>query len=387
MSVSLEIEGGLVHLSGNEIKIKLTASEAKLNHVLLLKVTCPTLIGSPFIEEAACKDLGAAFNISGLVDQPVEFSFDFPSTGVINGHGLLRFLLTIDVGESWYDDQNNYHESWMDLQTGNEISVLSGMLRSYEKSLLNQENKSFASEYINGGKFLTNLPLLQRIRPDQIPLLWYLGRWTEDRPITAHLRYWSNVKTNGFELTRDGVIYTITGLVEFAVHPYFWGATFVPGEYLTRFEFWVTDADGVVSETRSYEVDNEFYEKSFIFYYVNSLSGIDNIWLHGEYSEGLTTEKEYAIKPVPSGSSTRVASRKTVLSSGRRWWELNTGYYDRREDLLALRDFLESGECWMIDPDRYNRLIPVNIVANDYKLFKSDIDYIPNLDVKIEEAH
>ena len=52
----------------------------------------------------------------------------------------------------------------------------------------------------------------------------------------------------------------------------------------------------------------------------------------------------------------------------------------------ALRDFLESKECWLVDPVNENRLIPVVVENGDKTLYYSAED-IHHLTVKIQEAH
>jgi hypothetical protein len=87
--------------------------------------------------------------------------------------------------------------------------------------------------------------------------------------------------------------------------------------------------------------------------------------------------------PVLSGS--KVASQTTISSSSQRTWELNTGPKSQSE-ILALRDFLTSKQCWMVDPVNDQKLIPVNIEPGDHKLYDCGED-IQNLDIKILEAH
>jgi hypothetical protein len=74
-----------------------------------------------------------------------------------------------------------------------------------------------------------------------------------------------------------------------------------------------------------------------------------------------------------------------ISANSQRSWELNTGPKSS-EEILALRDFLSSRQCWMVDPANGQKLIPVNIEPGDHKLFDFMED-IQNLDIKILEAH
>jgi hypothetical protein len=386
--ISLSITGGTVHLSGNPIEVKIMSSgnAGKSNYKLALKISCNALMGSPFIEEIAPVSLVSTFDISGFADQPVDYSFDYPTIGAVNPHDLLAFHVTLDIGEIWNDNNGDRQESWSNLDPSeNTIRILKGKLFAYELAILNETGKSFATEYINGGRFLTHLPDYQRVSPSHNPILWYLSRWTDSHDITLNLKVNTNNKVAHLPITQNHTIYDITGLVEFAFQPLFWGFDLDPGELIESYEFWITDVNGDISEHRTYLVDNSYYEKSFTFYYVNPLSGIDLIWLTGEYSFGLKTESETAIRPVAVGSGTRVATLRTISSSAQRSWEINTGPKSRKE-MRSLRDFLIARQCWMVDPDDSARVIPVLIEPGDSTLFDSRED-IQNLTIKILEAH
>lgn len=385
MSVSHFITGGLVHLSGNPIQVTLTAGFARNKHRLALKITCDHLLGSPFVDEIAPKNLVSVFDISGYVDQPVSYSFDYPATGVINPHDLLAFRVSLDIGEVWTDGNGDRQEQWMNLSENHQIRVIKGKLRPYELGILNDSGKNFYTEYINGGKFLSHLPDFQKVGPDQIPLLWYLSRWPGNHQATAHLTINTNLGQPKLTISRELVFYDITGLVDFAVQPRHWGFQAEAGEQVLSYEFWLSDSEGDISERRSFVVDNSYYEKSFLFYYVNPLSGVDCIRLTGQYSEGLKTESGIAYRPVPVLSGSRVAGQTTISGTSQRSWELNTGSRSKAE-ILALRDFLTARQCWMADPGNAEKLIPVTIETGDHRLFDSGED-IQHLDIKILEAH
>jgi hypothetical protein len=393
MSVQHEITGGLVHLSGNPIQVRLSTFPdfdlGKLNRKLCVKVSCDNLMGSPFVEEIAPIingfSLDSVFDISGFIDQPVTYDFDFPSIGVVTAHPKLAFTVTIDIGEVWTDLSGNRQVQWNNLATNNTLTVIKGKLRPYELGILNDSGKSFASEYIEGGKFLTHLPNNQLVSPIQIVKLWYLSRWTGIHIAQWNLSIVTDLSIDHFFRSGEAILNPISGLLEFSINPYFIGFNFGPGENMVSYTFWLSDLEGDISERRTYIVDNTYYEKVFLFLYVNPLSGVDSIWLTGQYSEGLKTESEIAYRTVPVLSGSKVASQTTISSSSQRSWELNTGPKSQTE-ILALRDFLSAKQCWMVDPADSQKMIPVNIEAGDHKLFDSGED-IQNLDLKILEAH
>ncbi|HET6558062.1 MAG TPA: hypothetical protein VFG54_12155 [Prolixibacteraceae bacterium] len=383
----VEIPGGSVQLSGNPIEIRVgttaEAMEGKTNFRIALRINCAALMGAPYVEEIAPgADLTSVFDISGFVDQPVTQDFDYPVRGAVNPHDAQVFHLTIDTGEVYIDANGDRIPSWNGDLTGYEMRIVKGKLRSYELALLNEVGKSFFTEYIQGGKFLTRQPNFQKIAPHHIPRLWYLSRWADNHPFTAHLKINTADKVAHIPITQNHTLWSITGLVDFAFQPEFWGSYY---DNVESFEFWLTDANGDISDHRTYVVDHGYYEKSFTFYYFNPLSGLDLQWLTGEHTEGVKTESEIAYRPVPFGSGSKVGSLATISASGQRTWSINTGH-KLREEMLGMRDFLEAKKLWMVDPDNYDRLIPVVIESGDFSLYDSMKD-VQNFEIKILEAH
>jgi hypothetical protein len=312
---------------------------------------------------------------------------------VITDHRALEFNVAIDTGEVWIDDNGDRQEHWNNLPPAeNSIRVLKGKLRSYELALLNEVGKNFNFEYINKGKFLTHLPDRQKVSPMQIVKLWYLSRFPAYVEAEWHcnVTQMTNYGPHTFtKLKGDLMLNPNSGLLEFNVNPVFMGhqASFTAEYPIFWYSFWLTrkSDNSVISEIRTFEVDNDYYETSFTFLYVNPLSGIDCIRLTGEHTQNLNASSETVFIPVPVGSGTKTASLKTVSVTGQQSWEINTGHKTRSE-MISLRDFLESKDCWMVDPDNASRLIPVLIEKDNFKLYDS-LEDVQSLNLKILEAH
>lgn len=390
MSVSHIVSGGLVHLDGNPIQITLTASAARLNHKLALKVSVTNLLGvelpiQPAPEEISPLNLVSVFDISGMVNYPANFYFDYPAIGAVYGNEVAK-LAVLQIGEVWTDANGDRQEEFHSPATDHTLRIIKGKLRPYELALLNELDTNFDQEFIQKGKFLTHLPDYQKVSPTHIPMLWFLNKGLVSLPISINLKAVTSEMVR--QAAQSHTIYDITGLICFTFSPEHWDWALNPGEVIDSFEFWVNAAGGEmedISEHRHYLVDHSYHEKSFTFYYTNPLSGIDMMWLTGKHVEGIKTESEIAYQPVPVGSKSKVASLKTVSATGQRTWELNTGFKTRAE-LLSIRDFLEARERWMVDPDQTTRLIPVIIESGDFTLYDSDED-IQSLTIKILEAH
>ena len=386
MSVTHTITGSNF-LTGNPIQITITASDTRTSHKLALKVTCKSmgnieLQGSPYIEEIAPNNRISVFEISGLVDFPAEYKFSYPPVGAVTENDVTH-KISFDIGEVWTDDQGERQEEWT-TPAENTFKVIKGRLRAHELALLNDQNKTFDSEFVQGGKFLTHQPNMQRVSPSHIPMLWYHGRWFGSHSISIHLKI-AFIDGEPVTLNQDHTIWDITALVGFVFSPRHWDYYVGMDSNIASYEFWVSDSGGDISEHRTYIVDHKNYEQSFTFFYTNPLSGIDMLWLTGEYTQGLKSESETAFRPVPIGSGSKVASIKTVSVIGQRSWEINTGFKTRQE-LLAMRDFIESRERWMVDPENNNCLLPVMIESGEFSLYDSMED-LQNLELQILEAH
>ena len=405
MAVTHTITGGLVHLSGNLIQVKLTASTPLTKHKLAIKVTFDGPFGTPAPEEIAPdENLQAVFYINGLIDMPSDYDFTFPATEKFVAHNILSKIVTIDIGEVYNNENGDRTESWMNISTNNVLRVLKGKLRPYELALLNEEGKSFSSEYIDGGKFLTHMPRNQKVAPLQEMKLWFLSKWAADKQILLNLEIETDppfvifpdgeVQNYSFQFTESVLIFN--ALFEFTINPTFMGFDVPPGTHapagtkILAYSFWISNYpgdDAFESEHFRFEVDDDYHEKDFIFYYVNPLSGVDSLRLTGEYVEKLPTESEQSYKPISAGSGTKVASLVTTSANSQRSWEINTGSKSDAE-MRGMRDFLESKQRWMVDPERdvYKKLIPVYIEAGDFKIYDS-IEDIQNFIVKVFEAH
>ena len=382
------LPGGNVQLSGNPIEVILKATlgmmTGKTNYKLALKITCQDLMGSPFVELIAPDaNLISRFDISGLVNQPVDFNFEYPATGVVRANPVMSRTVTLDSGEVFLNAEGDREEIWNGHLSGIEMRVLQGKIRPYELALLNDSGQSFNSQYIQGGKFLTNLPNNQTVAPNQIIKLCYLSRWPDIHNSKWNFSINTDLKVAHMPKSGEVVFYPISGLLEFSVNSSFIGFNVGNGEKIVSYTFWLSDSTGDISERRTFRIDNNYYGNAFTFIYINPLSGIDCIWLTGEYSIGLKTQSELAYRPVPVLSGSKVASQITVSARSQQTWELNTG---SKAEMLALRDFLTSKECWMINPENETKLIPVTIEPGDNLLFDSMSD-IQNLTIKILEAH
>ncbi|HAH24950.1 MAG TPA: hypothetical protein DCL77_14550 [Prolixibacteraceae bacterium] len=393
------IPGGNVQLSGNPIQVTLSTTQLQMNgkdnYRLALQVECDSLMGSPFVEEIPPNSVTkeSKFNISGLVNQPIDVEFQNPPLDKIVPHPALARVVTLTTGEVYNDANGIRQESWAGELSGVQIKVINGKLRPYELGQLNDLQMTFNEAYIKAGKFLTHLPNNQKVSPIQVVKLWFMGRWPSLHAAKLNFVAENSSNFGDYIYTEDFIIMPDAGLIEFNITPALMGfnnpATMPAETVVTAYTFWLSDADGDISERRRFVVYNKYYESPFFFYYRNPFSCVESIWLTGEFSEGLTTESETAYLPVPQGSGSMVASQITISSTGQRKFEINTGF-KTRDELWAMRDFLESKERWLWDPDRtpgnWWGLIPVVIESGEY-VMKDSMKGNQEMDLKVVEAY
>ena len=123
-------------------------------------------------------------------------------------------------------------------------------------------------------------------------------------------------------------------------------------------------------------------------FFLNSLGGIDCVWLSG------SVEKSYNINSVqaskPWNAAATLKTRTTVISSrsGKRSWKINSGWKSRLE-IEALSDAMLSKEAWLLeDAPTFNSgtLIPVNVVNSQTVFYNTESDMY-SLELDLEEAH
>lgn len=391
-NVTMQVPGGEVFLSGNPIRVVLTAGVLLTHHKLCLKIKCPAIMGYEAIEKIAPGiNRQAVFDISGLLDQPVSYLFNYPTTASSTAWENYLFEVTLDIGEEYVDVKGNRVVRWMNLSSGNTLRVAKGKLEAYDVALLNDAGESFYSHYVQQGRFLTWLSDNQVVWPYQEFKLWLISPYASDQAAIIQ----TTIYHPGNRQSVWEVPFTLKGsaLMEFTANPFYQGWMPTVGQLYTfmidSYTFVIKSAGGQnISEMRTFQVDNRYFDKHFILYYTNSLSGVDCIRLTGAYRQDLSTQMDNTYKPMPQGAGTRTASLTSVFNRRQRSWEINTGIKSRGE-MLSLRELLSARECWLVDPDRVypdRKLIPVYLEAGDYTLYDS-LENIQHLDLKIFEAH
>ncbi len=384
---TLTVPSGTFHLSGNPIRVLVSGATAPAgctDYKVLLKITSTDglLEGGPFIDAIAPLSGAAEFDVSGLVDAPLDKTFEWSLSGGLNPYTNDTLDVTFTPGERYIDDEDELVENWGSASAAHYI--VKGGVSFKQLGVYYDDSSSFYAEFVQGGKFLTRMPVSQVVHPYQPVKLWLLA--DASGSVTANIKGYYD----------DGTTYTksytytlyVNILHEMNVLPYHWDATNlapVKGTAkMTKYEVWITS----LSETRTFVVDHNYYENCYFLFVANSLGGIDVIWLNGSVQKGFDSEMVTAIKPWTS-TNTRKDRTKIISSrAGRRTWKVNTGYKSS-DEMHAMTDILLSRQVWILEnASTYNGgvLYPV-VVKNSSSLLTNTMEDLHSLDLDLEEAH
>jgi hypothetical protein len=378
MALTLTIPGGPVQLSGNRVHAEVVTDtvQGSLYRLLLKTTSADNLFpeGIDAIEPDSAKK--AIFDLRRRVAMPVDYDFSWPLTGdVFIKRAQLSQKVTVDIGESFIPVNPPKQVNWAGLDA--QILILKGALTKHQQAKFNEAGKTFYSEYIEAGRFLTNMPIDQRVSPAQPLKLWFITKETTNQDVRLMVNYTNLDGTTGdidlygtiepdamYEICADcGSIGLNSSLVDF---------------YTVEIQ-----KEGVaVSEIRKFTIDHTYYEQNTFVFYANSVGGIDSLWFPGHIKGSFPTESQTSERNTRTTDTQKVPTLEVDFKTGHRKWEINTGYRTIDEQ-NSLRELLESCNIWFIDG---NDVIPAMLEDGDNPLYDTMED-LQNTDLTFREAH
>lgn len=386
MSLTITIPGGPVQLSDTRIRIKVNtdATQGSLYSVLL-KVTpadAGTLPGGPFIEEKTPDDNGDAwFEISGLLRRVFVPEFNIVAGTVCTERATTPYKVALDIGETYIDDNSIRQENWAEL-AGDQYSItlLRGGLSEHRQNIYSQLGTTFYADYIQGGKWLTEMPNPVWLAPDKLAKLHCMTPESEAQELTLVAAYALADGTTGS--VSQACTINPGSIHEFDIDPLSLGLDVSSANKVASYSVVLKNGETAVIETFIINLDYETYEESYQAFYMNKFSGVDALWLHGKSEDQFPATHEFANRTPEVGDTSTSRTRVASSKSGRRQWAVNCGYKSY-EEILALRSFLLSRQVWLLD-DGY--AVPVNIENSEEALAKKDND-MHDYQVVFTEAH
>jgi hypothetical protein len=388
MALSLTVPAGSFHLSGNPLWVKVEGAlppAGSTAYKVLLRIISVDgdLQGSPFTDGKAPASGVAWFDVSGYVDQPLEKRFEWPMAGAFNPYGEDTRVVTFQAGETWIDEQDNLVEIWEVASEG--YFVVKGGVGPSGMGAYNDSGGSFYSDFVMGGRFLTRMPLSQVVHPNQPVKLWLLAA----QGVTAdlHIRATYEDGTTGEWMASPTLYKDI--MHEINCLPYHSGWDAMPavradGTRMSYYEVWIEG----VTEVRRFVVDHSWHPQCNFLFVLNSLGGVDVVWLSGQVRSGFDTQSVEATRQFSRTGTRRERTVVVASRTGRRTWRINSGWKSPAE-MEALMDGLLTKQAWLLsDAAAYNSgtLYPVNIANTSSLLVDTSLD-LQSVELELIEAH
>ena len=372
MALTVTIPNGPVQLSDTVVEIKVNTSEIQGSlYEVLFKVTPEDneqLPGGPFEEGVAPDSNGdAKLNISGLLRRVFVPSFNIASGIVCTERADIPYKVSIDVGESYVDASNERQKNWAELEGSQyEIVVLRGGLSIHRQNIYQEEASTFYADYIQGGKWLTELPNPCTIAPDKLIKLWYMTPEAAQQNLNLVVNYTLKDGTTG----NDSFACTINpeSIYEFDVDPYTLGLDVASANPVTSYDVVLKNGAVEVIETFTIELDYDHFEESFQLFYRSKFSGIDPIWLHGKSEDQFPATHVIASRTPETSDNSFNRTQVVSSKSSRRQWSINVGHKEYNE-IMSLRSAILSREMWLLDG---SHIVPVNIESSNESLAKKE---------------
>lgn len=383
------------HLSGNPIIVTAATSEIPAgasDYKILLRIvsTDGVLVGAPF-EAAITPDdyYQAEFDISGYVDQAIERDITWPIPDQYAGRWVAHVNQVYDIelipGERYIDANDQLVENWG--ATWGTIFVVKGRMQNHGMSVLNQAGSNWFDYYIAGGRWLSVMPLTQKVGPWQPVKLWW-------KPPTTGLTF--EVKAKGYYSDNSTIDWSgapelwYDGMFEFEVQPA--GMNMPPlvgSSKLKYFEVWMEGTPNV--EKRTFEIDWRPVENNYYLFVDNQIGGVECLWLNGQVRFTTEGQRTIAARAYLKGSDTRNRTQYVSGNTRRRKWYINSGIKPV-EEMEALQFLLDAPFAWLAIPPAGGSddlatytLVPVTITNTELALTNSSND-IESIELELIEA-
>lgn len=378
MALTLTIPGGPVQLSGNRVHAEVVTDtvQGSLYRLLLKTTSADNLFpeGIDAIEPDSAKK--AIFDLRRRVAMPVDYDFSWPLTGdVFIKRAQLSRKVTVDIGESFIPVNPPKQVNWAGLDA--QILILKGALTKHQQAKFNETGKTFYSEYIEAGRFLTNMPMDQRVAPAQPLKLWFITKETTNQDVRLMVNYTNLDGTTGY-IDLYGTIEP-DAMYQICVDC---GSIGLNSSLVDFYTVEIQKEGVAVSEIRKFTIDHTYYEQNTFVFYANSVGGIDSLWFPGHIKGSFPTESQTSERNTRTTDTQKVPTLEVDFKTGHRKWEINTGYRTIDEQ-NSLRELLESCNIWFIDG---NDVIPAMLEDGDNPLYDT-LEDLQNTDLTFREAH
>jgi hypothetical protein len=388
--ITATVTGGAVQLTGNPVIINCSGGSVPSGaseYMILLQILSPDgkLEGAPLISGSIpYPDGSAIFDISGILDQPVEVSFDSNMTEKILTHPTQAFNIQVQPGERYIDAQGLLKENWF--AVSDIFQMIKGGLSPRQNTMMKALGQTYYSKYVQGKKFLSPRPWGDFVHPNQPVKLWFMP--AENKTVYLEVRAYFN--DNNYQNKHIQVDIDTDTLLEINCNPALHGFIMetVDNIRIEYFEVYFAYGGLAYSDVRRFQVDWNYCERPYFLFFANSLGGIDDVFLRGFGVDSFDVTGTQAYRPVRTTDTVFTPTIVSPNKTGQNKWKINSGWKDI-STIQFYRDLMLSKQAWFLYPGLNNTstiIIPVIIQNSDGQLTDRQEDQW-NIDIEFIEAH
>lgn len=389
MAITATVTGGAIQLTGNPVIINCTGGSVPSGaseYMILLKIISADgkLEGAPLTEGVIPDTQGKAeFDISGIMDQPMEVSFEYPAVTKVIAHPTRAFNIQVQPGERYISSQGLLVENFFAVSSV--FQMVKGGLSQRQNAMMKALGETFYSKYVLGRKFLTPRPWGDEVHPNQPLKMWLMVQQNSQCLFKVRASY-----SDGTEATATTeLILNTDSLYELNCNPALHGLALQPtyNKKILHFDVWI-DYLGYISDNRRFTVDWNYCERPYFLFFANSLGGIDDIFLSGYGVDSFSVTKSMAYRPVRSSDTVYTPTIVSPNKEGQNKWKINSGW----KSISAIqfyRDLMLSKQAWFLYPNiggTNSIIVPVIITNEDVQLINRMDDHW-EIEIEFIEAH
>lgn len=391
MGFTVSLPGGAIQLSGNDINVVASSTTTgKLNHHLLFHLisTDNAIPYGPWTESVPVTPIQngttATLDIHSLVD--AEFRYNFSrvlnsSASKVYPRNQLAANFTIEIGETYIDENGDRFETDFDdpgaVIASTTLTVIKGGLSTAEYCILNEQGKSFYTNYIQKPRFLTRLPREVTLSRNSWLKLWFIKEFQGTMEIKMYIHYKGSSETDIKTYTQ---VYNAGYLYELNTNLDVWGTLLgTPSDYIIEIPLGNDELGAPVYNRFRINLDYDYNETVNDFYYVGSLGAVDLLHCTGELIAIPETAGETFVRRLPTSPSSLDATITQDRKKITRRWRCNTGNKLTIAQRDCLLEFLSTPYKWWIT-DKFGSIpgmatmIPIIVKPGSFQLDDSTGD-------------
>ena len=389
MAITATVTGGAIQLTGNPVIINCTGGSVPSGaseYMILLKIISADgkLEGAPLIEGVIPDTQGnAEFDISGILDQPMEVSFQYPAVTKVIAHPTQAFNIQVQPGERYIDSQGLLVENFFSVSTV--FQMVKGGLPQRQNAMMKALGETFYSKYIASRRFLTPRPWGDVVHPDQPIKLWLMVVQNYQALFKIRAQYTDGTE----EFATTSIIMNPDSLYELNCNPALHGLALQP-TYNKRIDHFDVSVDflGSQTDTIRFHVDWNYCERPYFLMFANSLGGIDDVYLSGFGVDAFSVTGTQAYRPVRSTDTVYTPTIVSPNKAGQNKWKINSGWKSIAT-IQYFRDLMLSKQAWFLYPYIGNTIkiiVPIIIDdSNELTINRQDDHW--EIEIEFTEAH